>query len=1312
MTDTLLHELFERTAARHPDQVAVETPAAGVGARELVTYRALDRQANALARTLAPHTRKDGIVAIWLPRERHHLYLAQLATLKAGLAYTCIDPLTPDERAAEVMRDARPVAILTCPALEHRARKCFEKASIATPPILDVAELAHREANAPPPRTTSARDLCYVIYTSGTTGKPKGVMIEHAGVVHLAACDAERFGLGVGDRVGQSSSPAYDSSVEEIWLAFAVGATLVVMNDDVVRRGPDLVPWLRDERITVFCPPPTLLRAMACPNPHEALPQLRLLYVGGEALPQDLADRFARGRHLENGYGPTECTVTALRTRVREGEPVTIGRAIPGNDAHVLDPTFSDVPDGAEGELFIGGIGLARGYLDDPELTARRFIHHPRYGRLYRTGDLVRRLPSGDHEYMGRADAQVKIRGHRVELGDVESHLAALPGLRAAACVLSGAHLVAFVVPERVGDALDPAALRSALARALPDHMVPARIHGIDALPTSTSGKLDRRSLTAIAAAHTPAQDSRSETRATPSDEWEARLFAEAEGVLGVTLGPDDDFFDRGGDSLSAARLVSALRRDPRTASLTVRDVYEARTIAALATRLRANDHTPLRGAHPRPRKHPAWATLFQSVWLAGELVAVSLALYAGFFLALPWLLGSLGLIATLWLLPLVRPALALAFLPVTLAHALFWKKLLIGRSRPGVYPVWGSEYLRHFIVSRAARRLPWGLAEGTELKNVLLRCLGARIGRRVHLPGDVIPDGAWDLLDIGDDVSLGLDAELRLVDYADHEMIVGPIRIGDGATLETRAGLGPGASLGRNAYLTALSMVPAHARVPDGECWDGVPATRASLAPEPPLPQGRKWHSVPYSIFAIGSRVLFDGLSALPGLALATSLLLSFDVDASTAQRWLFAPDTRALEVVIGLAVVVGWLVSSVFAKAILARWLGRVRPGVIAWHGPAHLRVWLKARAVDAAGQWLSGTLFWPAWLRLAGMRVGKRCEVSTILGVTPELVTLASECFFADGIYLGPPRVHRGTVELDAVSFEPNTFLGNHVVIPAGTHLPRDVLLGVCTVADDEKMKEGSSWFGHPPFVLPHREVVTIDRRLTHDPSWIRYVNRWLWEAARFVLPVVPALLLLFCLKTIQSFSEGVPAAAFLFGVIPAYALGVILVLAATVWAAKWTLLGRVRPGQHALWSCWCSRWDFLYVLWGFYVGRALSPIEGTQLVVPWLRAMGVTIGQRVFLAGGFVQVVDPDMLTFEDDTTVACHFQAHSFEDRVLKIGRVYIRRGASAGRTAVLLYGADVGEGTRVGEHSVLMKHERLLPSRYYVGCPSRASREP
>ena len=1305
----LLHAIFEHQARETPTAIALDIPPYRAAPdRVRLTYAEVDARAEALAARLAPHVRGECVVAVVVPRAGVTLPIAQLAIMKAGAAWTCIEPGTPRERLSFLLEDSRAAAVIAGTA----ERESLLAAGFPAERILDPFAPSPARRSRPIPAWLGPESLAYVIYTSGTTGRPKGVMIEHRNVANLVLADSDYFDLGPGDRCAQTSSAAYDSSVEETWMAWATGATLVMVDDERVRSGPDLLPWLRDEGITVWSPAPTLLRMACSDDPRRDLPDVRLIYVGGEELTADVADAWAPGRWLENGYGPTECTVVVMRARVRAGEPVTIGRPLPGNRAHVLDPTLEEVADGQVGELCIAGEGVARGYLGRPDLTRERFVEHARFGRLYRTGDLARRLPSGDLAYLGRADTQVKIRGHRIELTAVESELCRCDGIVEAACRVqangAGPELVAFVVTLE-GFTLDETALRERLRVALPEPMVPSRFARLGALPRATlSGKLDRAALPELA--HEVPAIANGRAAGDPTEAAIARAF-ERYLPAAVGAGVDADFFlDLGGNSLVAAQVVSELRRDPRLASLTVRDLYEMRSVAALARRVPAgapaaalDQVQPTRDERVSPHASLG-ATVQGGVLAVALLAAVNVAWFLG-FRVVPALVQAIGITAFVLLLPSIVLAAALVWTLVAGVLTVIGKSVLIGRYTPGRHPYLGSMYLRHWIVSQLARSIPWDLLESTGLRAALLRALGARIGEDVHLHrGVALHHGGWDLLEIGDGAALGRDVSVGLVTYDRQQLVFAPIRIGRDATLDTRARMGPGSRMGDESYLGALAGLGPGAEIPAGERWEGVPAARVGPSPpaspsssEPPRA------SMTHTIALLGAKAVVAQVAFLPGMALAAVVLSAWRAQGAAVS---FA-SLPLLPLV--LALMAGYALSLPL-QALLCRLLSSVEPGVYPVRGNTALTILMKERLVETANVALSGTLAWPVWLRWAGMRVGRRCEISTIMEVTPELVDIADDCFFADGIYLGRPLVHRGHLVCERTTFERRTFLGNHAVIPAGARLPGDILLGVCTVAEPARIGRGTSWFGNPAFELPKRETVEADERLTFRPSPIRVVNRALWEAMRLALPVLPAMLVVFWATQLPRLAVGRSPLAFHLGVLPLAAIATGVLLCALTLATKWLLMGRMREARHMLWSCWCSRWDMLYEVWSAYARPVIECLEGTPLVAWWLRAMGARIGRRVVLGTSLAQLVDPDMLEIADDATVSCHLQLHSFEDRVLKLGRSRFGASSTVAAGALVLYGAEIGDGAHVGEQSVVMKHEQLLPGHAYAGAPTRPDR--
>lgn len=1400
----LLHQLFLVAAEDHPRRVALEVPPGHRRPeRQRLTYAQLLARARAVAAAVEPVARRDAVVGILLPREDPDLYAAQLGVLLSGAAFACLDPRQGDGLLDDILREMGPVAILSdaagtarvaalqapgLPTVMDLGEIGGPRSSAGAPPTPDDATVSAAPLPSPasltgrpeegsivgddPLQPNSPSPLAYLIYTSGTTGRPKGVMIEHASIVNLVRSDMAEFGLGADDRVAQCSSPAYDSSVEEAWLALAVGACLVVLDDDTVRLGPDLVPWLRTEGITALCPPPTLLRASGCADPQVQLPRLRLLYVGGEALPQDLADLWARGRRMVNGYGPTECTVTVTRDEVRPGDAVTIGRPVPGSRAFVLDETLETVPDGQSGELCIGGLSLARGYRGQEALTQERFPFHPRLGRLYRTGDLVRRRADGRLDYLGRIDAQVKLRGYRVELGAVEAALATQEGVRAAGCRLqdmgTATLLAAHIVPADPARPPDLGALREALRDSLPDYMVPARLALSTALPTGVSGKLDRAALPEIPAAPATDPSPRADGRADippPASAAEADVRAAFAAALGLSTGDvaggDDFFLDLGGDSLSAVAAVVALREGGWTGT-TVRDLYEARTTAALAGRMGGRRGDAERGAadppmvaHPaasppappaapptslgegsivvdgisRPKlsppssaglregaagwrrePHPILATALQALWILLEIWAGGLLAYLVAFQALPWLWSRLGLLGSLLLAPAITVFGAALYLPTTVALAVAAKRLLIGRYRAGRHPVWGSFFLRHWLVTRAARLIPWDLLAGTVFVTPVLRALGARVGARLHVHRGVdLRRGGWDLLDIGDDVTLCQESALRLVSLDAGDLVVGPVSLGSGATVDTRGGLSAGSGLGAGAFLSALSWLPPGAAVSDGALWDGVPATPAGPAPPAPTVNvaGRTWSPVAHGLALLLAQLLLPWLRWLP-LAAATIVLARLDPGHTIRlATWLWNGGEGTGAMALFILLPCAALPLGLLLQALVLRLSGPVPAGVHGRWSGASLGIWLRTGLVQSAGNWLSGSLFWPPWLRLAGMHVGRGAEVSTIIDVLPEGVTIGSASFFADGIYFCQPRYHRGTITVAATRLGKHSFLGNHALVTAGQVYPDDFFLGVSTVAGPRQAEGGGDWFGHPPFRLPRRAVVAADRRFTYQPGALRYVTRLFWELARFTLPALPLGLALLWWHLLLVWSPRTTVPAMALGVAPLVTAAILLLPPLAIVALKWLLLGRVQPGQHAFWSCWCGRWDFLFMAWSIWARGLLSGLEGSLLLNAFLRLTGMRIGRRVVLGPGFAQVVDPDMLHLGDGSTVACNFQAHTFEDRVLKIDHLHVGAGATVGPGAVVFYGADIGAGAHVAPHAVVMKRERLAAGGDYEGHPAR-----
>ncbi|HOB94401.1 MAG TPA: amino acid adenylation domain-containing protein, partial [Aquabacterium sp.] len=587
----LLYEMFEAQALAQPERVAVLQGA------ETCRYGELDAQANRLAHYL----RQQGVgpderVAICAVRGLP-LVQAVLAVMKAGGAYVPLDPAYPDERLAHMLRDSAPRVVLACGPLAGAA---LGRAGLARDAWTDLESDQHRWLSLPAQtlprdaRSAGPGNLAYVIYTSGSTGLPKGVMNEHRGLSNLVTAQIARFGIDADSRVLQFASPSFDASVSEIGTALACGAALCLAPQHALMPGRALLQTLQDMQVThVTLPPSALPLCEAEDMPLHA----RTLIVAGEAVSVRDAAHWSRSRRLINAYGPTETTVCATTHDCQpddDAASVPIGRPIAGMQVHVLDMHGHPAPVGVAGEIHIGGIGVARGYLNQPELTRQRFVPDPFSAqpgsRLYRSGDLGRWREDGVLEYLGRNDFQVKIRGFRIELGEIEARLAQHPAVREVVVLArqqaSGdKRLVAYCVCHPGASTLEelraqlPAALSAHLAACLPAFMVPAVFVLLERMPLGLNGKVDRQALPAP-----EGEDFGGRPYEAPQGEVEqalAQIWAELLEVERV--GRQDSFFELGGHSLLAVQLLSRLRQRFGL-ELPLAELFVRPTLQALAT--------------------------------------------------------------------------------------------------------------------------------------------------------------------------------------------------------------------------------------------------------------------------------------------------------------------------------------------------------------------------------------------------------------------------------------------------------------------------------------------------------------------------------------------------------------------------------------------------------------------------------------------------------------------------------------------------------------------------------------------------------
>jgi amino acid adenylation domain-containing protein len=570
--DLWVHEIFEERAERTPERVAL------IGAGQALSYGELNRRANQLGNYLQGlGVGPEAVVGLCMERSVE-MVAALLGTLKAGGAYLPLDPDYPLERLSFMLEDAGVEVVLTERKMEGRLPAFWGQTV-----CLDVEwERIGRQSDVEPASEVDAGNVGYVIYTSGSTGKPKGVMVAHQGLCNLVEAQKEIFGTGEDARVLQFASLSFDASVWEIFGALAVGRSLHLYGRESLMPGADLLRALKEDQITTVTLPPSVLAALGAVE----LKELETIVAAGEACSAEIVEMWAGGRRFLNAYGPTEATVCASVGECKaggNGRP-GIGRPIKNTKLYILDGRVNPTPVGTQGELYIAGAGLARGYLGRPDLTAERFMPNlfsaEAGGRLYRTGDVVRYLTDGQIEFIGRADEQVKVRGRRIELGEIEAALNQLDTVKRSVVLASedenGARrLIAYVAAE------EPAAgLKKRLQKKLPEYMVPEVIMVLEEMPLTANGKIDRKRLPSFLkdVIRQPEQDYAGAR--TPIEEMVVGIFEE---VLNMDrVGIQDNFFELGGHSLLATQVISRIQ-NAFSVEISVRSIFEGPTAGSLA---------------------------------------------------------------------------------------------------------------------------------------------------------------------------------------------------------------------------------------------------------------------------------------------------------------------------------------------------------------------------------------------------------------------------------------------------------------------------------------------------------------------------------------------------------------------------------------------------------------------------------------------------------------------------------------------------------------------------------------------------------
>ncbi|MGB5342741.1 MAG: AMP-binding protein [Thermoanaerobaculia bacterium] len=1345
-----LTEVFSRSAEKYPNLTALQIPHTG----EFLTFAELDARAEAMAAALSPFLAgPDQVVAVAMSQDNWQIVASHLGILKAGGTMMYLDTALPEALITHMLEDAQPVVILT------RGQDKFRDL-----PTLDVLTLPEGQPRSEPPPWLDdpTQRLATIFYTSGTSGMPKGVECPHAGYVNLALTYADYFDLVPGmDATSLTSSLGYDGSISEMYSAWVSGCAVVLLTKEQVRSGPDLVPILREAEITVlFCPPVLLTTLTPTPELDLPYPLCRYIVPAGEAFPATLVGPWTRGRRqIINTYGPTEASTDTSRQSLRPGEPVTIGSPFANVTYVILEVgELTPLPHGEVGELCIGGVHVARGYRNLPEQTAQTFITHPRFGRLYRTGDRCRiDIRTQRVHFLGRVDAQLKVRGHRVEIQPVEDILQTqFSEIEAAVLDYQNEELVAFVAAPSVSEgdfsvvapapAQWAAQVTATLARQLPEPSVPTRIFLAEKFTMKPmSGKIDRESLPNLSHLLANAEPEARNTEAGMA--YPAGTDAGAEpgsdevleicrDVFETPLGWDDAFADHGGHSIVIARLAARLRSAGWV--VTVRDLLSdcntARQIAHRPRDVQQASEPPAAAArsHPGRTERDEAAARVHSVGLFTTLQILFL-----FMLYSPWLLGILGLVAfaqigefcmTAYLWEFVGVGFLMYLLALALPFArLLWVlviKLFLGgriyknRVTPGVYPKWSRVHLRVWCIDRLARSVlrPLGtMFRSAPLMAYVLRRLGATVGKNLQCAHDVEISGPLDLLSIGDDVAIQTGAYLSMSRWVGQELHVGPVHLESGCKVGMRAGIANHVTVGRGSWITPLT--PILEDVGPGEMWEGAPARFAGRCTELKRPAKSYRYRSPFW-FMETLNILMQVVLDISLLVVPTAAVSWFAVTFIRARETELASDyfriTPLPEIVwqMGLYAFITTWVTIVLISVLGCLFLRctPASPGLYPSRGLRGALLLYRVKKLNQIQRLWTWTITGQYLRALAGMRFTRfgASECDLMHNLVPELASADSHVFWSHGCFTNMLDHGAEHLKLSQLDMPANFFASNNCVAEFG-HLPTSFLLGVSTLGNDirfrrqmrSRLGEPITVAGNPPLKFGSADFAA-ENRTQELPSFSLFLARVsLNDIFGIGMLPIAEVLVYAVLYTILLRLGGNSVISALAALI--LAEGILVVSSAAI---KRLLVGSKWGSDHStsFWSWRHFTYFFAQDCFFAWCRRPFQISAGTVLPNVVLRWMGCRIGKRTILASP-LQAFDWNAVSFGDNCVVAGVLQFHTFENMTLKVKRSDIRNGSSVNFGATVMGGVVIEPETTLLPLSMALK-EMHLPTATYEGSPT------
>lgn len=1317
-----LEDLFQARAARTPDRTAV------IAEDTTLTFSELDRRADQTARHLIAEGLRAGDRIGVLFDKSIHGYVGLLAVLKIGAAYVPLDASFPTDRIAYILEDAGIGAIVSVARYRDKL-DAFDVGKI----FLD--EAAEAIGRMPATRLAAGEKpgeddpLFYVIYTSGTTGKPKGVAIDHAGICNFVKVAGEVYGIGETDRAYQGMTLAFDFHVEDLWVPLIAGAALISGKSGVSLFGADLHAFLKEKRVTVFPCVPTLWATV-----EDDLPDVRIILLSGEDVPHHLVVRWHReGRRILNAYGPTECSVSSTLRVLHPESPVTIGVPLPTYTAVILDEHEDKLaPDGEIGEIGIAGIALARGYLNRDELTSKKFIpdfldlpDNPSQ-KIYRTGDYGSIRTDGELDFHGRIDTQIKIRGYRVELGEIEAVL--MQSDEIAQTVVNpyqpeaGAlELVAYYTRKPDAPEISRADVTKRLRSHLPPYMIPGYLEEIETIPMTANNKADRKALP-------PPKGPRlavvSSNFVPPGSETE-RLLAEllADVLQSERISIDDNFFtDLGAHSLLMARFGAAIREKLDIVSVSMQDIYQNPTVEKLAAHLdempsEAMDEIDVQ-AHREALHIPSRFAYYgcgalQALYMVGWLMVGLWILVEGIhwtYEAMPDLAATYGRIIVFG----VGLAVVFSILPIAA------KWLVIGRWKAEVIPIWSLRYFRFWVMKGLQGTAPLAFI-GDPFYNVYLRLLGAKIGRNAVIRSKAVPV-CTDLLSIGDNTILRQDSIIRGYKARANRIHTGSIEIGANAFVGEHGVLDINTVMEDDTQLGHASSLHEGQRVPAGKNYHGCRAveTEADYCPIEPMPCStlRRW-LYPTTLLGVGMAI-----APLPLLVIYYFFPTVWEV--AGAHEFAHHDPWEDLQWLISVKLPIA--VGMVFAFTLL----GLITIGII----PRLLNLFLKPdktyvlygfhyfihRVIKAStnssfyNRLFGDSSAIPHYCRWIGYRMNKIVQTGSNFGMdqrhdNPFLTDYGSGAMISAMIKMINETVSNSSFKLSTARVGKDSYVGNYVHVPTGAKVGDNVLIATkALVPIDGPMRENTGLLGSPPFEIPRAnerdlEISRIDEVTMKQQ--LRAKNRYNL-ATGLVFLLNDAFLLFLGLLLL-----GVALIYY-----PVYGMmslnAAVMVAFAAVLGWSWLVerglvfgFGRLTPKVVSMikdpYFWFHERYWKLILLKP--MGKAFV---GTPMKNVFMRLQGTKMGRMVFDDGADI---DENTLVEIGDYTninVGAVIQPHSLEEGVFKSDHVKVGKGCTLGVASNLHYGVTLGDHVEVTTDSFVMKGEIVPADSVWSGNPARA----